>query len=104
MKASAAESGVEWVFNRPKHGWVCFHCGDVLRTPGEARDHFGFSPASTPACRIKDSGERGLVMALREAEQQRDELEVRLIAARLGLKRDGEDDAVERFRATRKWW
>lgn len=95
---------VEWVFNRPKHGWVCFHCGDVFRTPGAARDHFGFSPASTPACRIKFGHETGLVMELRRAEQARDEFEVRLNAVRLGLDRTGEDDAVERFRAARKWW
>ena len=40
--AAGAADEVEWVFNRPKHGWVCFHCGDVFRTPGEARDHFGW--------------------------------------------------------------
>lgn len=94
----------EWVFNRPKHGWICFHCGDVFRTPGAASDHFGFSPASNPACRIKFGDEQGLVMALRKTEMERDEFEVRLTAARLGLDREGEDDAVERFRAGRRWW
>lgn len=95
---------VEWVYNRPKHGWVCFHCGDVFRTPGAARDHFGFSPAATPACRIKVGDERGIVMALREAEQARDEFEVRLTAARCGLDRAAEDEAVQRFRSSREWW
>jgi hypothetical protein len=94
----------EWVYNRPKHGWVCFHCGDVFRTPGEARDHFGFSPAATPACRIKLGGERSLVMALRQTENQRDELQVRLDAVRLGLDKELEDESVERFHATRQWY
>ena len=94
----------EWVYNRPRHGWMCFHCGEVFHTPGEARDHFGFSPAATPACRIKLGDERGLVMALRHAEQERDELKVRLNAVRLGLDKELEDESVERFRATREWY
>lgn len=37
----------------PGDGWVCFHCGERLTTPGAARDHFGFQPSDDPACRIK---------------------------------------------------
>lgn len=54
----------------PAHGWTCFHCGETLKTPGAARDHFGFEPSADPACRIKAGAERGLVMALRRAEQE----------------------------------
>lgn len=53
----------------PAHGWTCFHCGETFKTPGAARNHFGFDPSSDPACRIKIGAERGLVMALRKAEQ-----------------------------------
>lgn len=54
---------------KPEHGWTCFHCGDTFKTYGSARDHFGFEPSSDPACRIKLGAERGLLMALRRAEQ-----------------------------------
>lgn len=54
----------------PPHGWTCFHCGETFTTVGAARDHFGFEPSRDPACRIKVGEERGLVMALRKAEQE----------------------------------
>jgi hypothetical protein len=54
---------------QPKEGWCCFHCGDVFKTIGSARDHFGFEPSSDPACRIKIGTERGLIMALRKTEK-----------------------------------
>lgn len=57
-------------YDQPEHGWTCFHCGETFTTPGAARDHFGFDPASEPACRIKLGAERGLVMALRKAEAE----------------------------------
>lgn len=52
----------------PEHGWTCFHCGETFKTPGSARDHFGFDPSYDPACRIKIGSERGLVMELRKVE------------------------------------
>lgn len=58
----------EWVYNRPKHGWTCFFCGETFKTPGAAEDHFGATPCSTPACKIKVGEEMGLVMALRKTE------------------------------------
>lgn len=58
----------------PLHGWTCFHCGETFKTPGSARNHFGFDPSYDPACRIKVGAERGLVMALRKAEQEIEEL------------------------------
>lgn len=57
-------------YSMPSHGWTCFHCGETFKTPGAARDHFGFTQASDPACRIKLGAERGLLMALRKAEQE----------------------------------
>lgn len=54
--------------------WTCFHCGETFTTQGAARDHFGFDPASDPACRIKLGAERGLVMALRKSEADCEEL------------------------------
>lgn len=54
----------------PEHGWTCFHCGETFKTPGAARDHFGFDPSSEPGCRIKAGSERGLLMALRRAEEE----------------------------------
>lgn len=54
----------------PAHGWTCFHCGETFTTPGAARDHFGFDPSHDPGCRIKLGAERGLLMALRKAEQE----------------------------------
>ena len=57
-------------YTKPPHGWTCFHCGETFTTEGAARDHFGFDCSRDPACRIKIGQERGLVMALREAEEQ----------------------------------
>lgn len=54
----------------PEHGFTCFHCGETFKTVGGARDHFGFEPSASPACRIKLGAERGLVMALRKAESE----------------------------------
>jgi hypothetical protein len=55
-------------YQMPAHGWTCFHCGETFKTPGGARDHFGFDPSSEPGCRIKVGAERGLLKALRKAE------------------------------------
>jgi len=54
--------------------WTCFHCGETFTTPGSAKDHFGFDPSCDPACRIKLGSERGLLMALRKAEADIQEL------------------------------
>lgn len=57
-------------YEKPEHGWTCFHCGETFTTYGAARDHFGFEPSDDVACRIKAGAERGLVMALRKAEKE----------------------------------
>lgn len=59
---------------KPCPNWTCFHCGETFTTPGSARDHFGFDPSCDPACRIKLGAERGLVMALRKAEADCEEM------------------------------
>lgn len=60
-------------YPRPAHGWTCFHCGETFTTPGGAQDHFGETPASVPGCLIKLGNERGLLMALRKVEAERDQ-------------------------------
>lgn len=59
-------------YQKPAHGWTCFHCGETFTTPGSAQDHFGATPTAQPGCVMKVmlGGERGLLMALRLAEQQ----------------------------------
>lgn len=50
--------------------WRCFHCDAVFHTQIEARNHFGSTEDSEPACRIKAPGEWNLLQALRNAEDQ----------------------------------
>lgn len=69
-----ANDGPADTYPMPAHGWTCFHCGETFRTPGSARIHFGTTPASTPGCLIKAGEEKGLLMALRRVEDERDEL------------------------------
>lgn len=51
-------------------GWTCFHCGETFTDLDAARDHFGASQTAAPGCLVKVSlgAERGLLTALREAE------------------------------------
>ena len=64
----------EDTYPMPPDGWVCFHCGERFTTPGAAADHFGTTPDATAACRIMAGEERGMVMALRRAEDEIREL------------------------------
>ena len=59
-------------YEKPKDGWVCFHCGERFTTIGGARDHFGATQEATPGCliRVQYGDERGLQMELRKAEQE----------------------------------
>jgi hypothetical protein len=50
--------------------WRCFHCDDVFRAPVDARNHFGGSESSEPACLIKAPGEFALLQAFRNAEDE----------------------------------
>lgn len=50
--------------------WRCFHCDEVLRTQADARNHFGSTEVSEPACLIKAAGEFALLQALRNAEDE----------------------------------
>lgn len=56
----------------PAHGWTCFHCGETFTTPGSARQHFGATPDRQPGCieKVNLGGERGLLAALRKAEDE----------------------------------
>lgn len=72
----------------PLEGWACFHCGEVFTTVGGAADHFGTTPDRTPACQIKYGDELGLVMALRRAEDERDQLRRDLAKALTASKQD----------------
>lgn len=64
------EAQPDGFYPAPPHGWTCFHCGETFTTEDDARDHFGFDCSCDPACRIKAGEERGLVKALRNAEQE----------------------------------
>lgn len=57
-------------YQKPAHGWTCFHCGETFHTVGAARDHFGSDIMDDPGCRIKLGAERGLLMALRKAQEE----------------------------------
>jgi hypothetical protein len=50
--------------------WRCFHCDEVFRTQVDARNHFGSTEASDPACKIKAPGEFALLQALRNSEDE----------------------------------
>lgn len=54
----------------PEHGWTCFHCGESFTTRDAAKEYFGSTQNAEPGCVIKvqQSGERGLLTALCEAE------------------------------------
>ena len=60
----------EDTYTMPEHGWTCFFCGETFTTPGAARDHFGGDLLSLAGCQIKAGDERGLLMALRKAEDE----------------------------------
>jgi hypothetical protein len=59
-------------YEKPEHGWTCFHCGETFKNTGCARDHFGALPTAQPGCLLKVNlgAERGLLMALRKVEEQ----------------------------------
>ena len=59
----------EDTYMQPEHGWCCFFCGDVFTNHYAARQHFGATQDSTPACRIK-AAEGGLLRQMRAFENQ----------------------------------
>lgn len=56
----------------PEHGWTCFHCGETFHAVGPARAHFGAKQDANPGCmeRVRLGAERGMLLALREAEER----------------------------------
>ena len=69
-KERAAEEARTLTYLMPEDGWRCFFCGERFNTVGAARDHFGADPTAETACQIKAGEERGLVMALRKAQNE----------------------------------
>ena len=69
-EASASNAELSGYYQKPAHGWTCFHCGETFKTVGSARVHFGAEQDALPGCiaQVRHGGERGLLMALREAE------------------------------------
>mgnify|MGYP003385712531 CR=1 FL=1 len=63
---------IDNTYQKPAHGWTCFHCGETFTTTGSAQDHFGKTPQARPGCEMKVilGGERGLLSALRRTEDQ----------------------------------
>lgn len=49
--------------------WRCFFCDVVLRSEKAAREHFGATELSTPACQLKGH-EYGLVEIIRRQEDE----------------------------------
>lgn len=63
-------------YEKPEHGWTCFHCGETFTTVGAARNHFGGDIWADPGCmiRVQVGEERGLLMELRKREEEVREL------------------------------
>lgn len=59
-------------YEKPAHGWTCFHCGETFTNTGSARDHFGAKPDAVPGCALKVQlgDERGWLMAHRKLEAE----------------------------------
>ncbi len=70
--AVGSNDGLGGAYEQPPHGWTCFHCGETFTTVGSARTHFGAQPAAVQGCmlRVQLGPERGLLMALRKAEDE----------------------------------
>jgi hypothetical protein len=61
----------------PKHGWICFHCGDEFsierhgsaeQAEAAAREHFGTTPDEDALCRLASRPQTELAARVREAE------------------------------------
>lgn len=69
--------------------WRCFFCDEVFTTPGAAADHFGSMFGSEPGClvdfkvQVEAGGTpergRGLLMALRKAEERIEQLQQQVL-------------------------
>lgn len=73
-EVQALEHEDRGTYPAPRHGWVCFHCGEHFPSTeqGEkdARDHFGDTPIAMPACIEKlTAEERSFLHAFREQEE-----------------------------------
>jgi hypothetical protein len=97
-----------------KASWRCFHCDEVFTTPAAARDHFGATECADPGClvdrvAVEEGGKpergRGLLMALRKAEDRIAELtrELDSVENDARLWHESEADRVRRIGHV-QWW
>lgn len=72
MTAKTSKLPEPATYEKPAHGWTCFHCGETFKTVGVAQDHFGAKIDAVPGCmiRVQLGSERGLLMALRRVEEE----------------------------------
>jgi len=77
-------------------GWKCFHCGQFFTERDDARVHFGNTPSCRPGCTLHVD-DVGTLRILRDVENERNELFVRLEAQRHGA---DENAAIARWRAS----
>lgn len=50
--------------------WRCFHCDEVFTDEAAARDHFGETPATVPACQPSDVIVRDLLKQIRALNRE----------------------------------
>ena len=56
-------------YPKPADGWVCFHCGERFLSTRKAREHFGPTPISDPACQLAEPELRRQLRQLRSLEK-----------------------------------
>lgn len=71
----ASGYGVSDTYPTPKHGWVCYHCGEhfpgTMAGSRDAKLHFGFQIDSAPGCILKlTSEDKSLLRRLRAYEEE----------------------------------
>ena len=82
MTGSVPRHDGETFYRSPPWGWPCFHCGETFRALGDARNHFGFDPGATPACRLDPEHVRAELRRYRAAETELRTVQERLVNVR----------------------
>lgn len=77
-RAADAIERLERERDEARKSWRCFHCDEVFASEHEARLHFGRDEGREPGCCIKVGAERGLLQAMRRAEDDAAEAWFRL--------------------------
>jgi len=78
LNAADAIEHLERERDEARKSWRCFHCDEVFVSEQEARLHFGRDESNEPGCCIKVGAERGLLKAMRRAEDDAAEAWFRL--------------------------